>query len=780
MIDFIKIIMIGLLFCLTPVVQGSADNVIWESENDYLDIRWTTSDITAAKNGKQTFSAQALAKKEFEADFITAHQLPQCEYERKLSLLSIVGNIASIKQIESVTCEGLAEPSIETRWTAFDLVHPDSKMPLTRFFTESDILKALLRDSVIQKALATANTSHPSTLQGLYEALEWSNITVKDCEYQLPEDFLNQFAVYRIQRRTVAIRLNLPAASFSSCESKNIQLGIYLPIPRSERKLFNQVRRGQKGFLMAQTRKSAYAKTTEVSFSTKSYAQPEKRKFQATFSFSKAIASHKKINTITVQAGDTLSEIAKKWDRSLDDMAAWNNLSPPYELSIGQTLLIDQPTDHSEKTTYHTVDSGENLYDIAKKYGHSLQELATWNHLLPPYRLSIGDRLQISEPLQKKTTANNVLTQTLPDDTIGEQVVQATPVDTAIHEIEGIAEIAVINAETPKSQMLQAVQIETAPKETLVVQAENRLATIKQRIITASNVYVRSSPERGAKLVGKLKLGTIVKELARSDTQEQIGQSKDYWYQIELSSKKQGWIFGTLSTEFNPKQRAQHYQKIAQARLNKALSWPDMVDLTAFLALAKKEIYAVPEIAAELGLLHLHALQKAINQVENSDIPPYRAWFEQQLEQELIYLDEVRAIWLVDSRLFWRLHEQYYPLPISEQIAWAGAENPIGGECEGFLVCYLHLLNETTGKYLKYHPEGQYVEKALNKIADLLIVSDTTEDFFVDEEEVDLLRFFDVLRATVQKTHHSSTNALLNQIDQFRDIRLAKQLNLQD
>ncbi len=42
----------------------------------------------------------------------------------------------------------------------------------------------------------------------------------------------------------------------------------------------------------------------------------------------------------TVQAGDTLGAIALKFDVTVDDLVAANNLSDPNNLSIGQKLII--------------------------------------------------------------------------------------------------------------------------------------------------------------------------------------------------------------------------------------------------------------------------------------------------------------------------------------------------------------------------------------------------------------------------------------------------------
>ena len=31
------------------------------------------------------------------------------------------------------------------------------------------------------------------------------------------------------------------------------------------------------------------------------------------------------------------------------------------------------------------------LYSISKRYGHSVEQIARWNRLVPPYNLTVGD-----------------------------------------------------------------------------------------------------------------------------------------------------------------------------------------------------------------------------------------------------------------------------------------------------------------------------------------------------------------------------------------------------
>ena len=104
----------------------------------------------------------------------------------------------------------------------------------------------------------------------------------------------------------------------------------------------------------------------------------------------KANNVEKEENTIsyTVQKGDTLYSIARKYDTTIDRIKDLNNLTTNL-LSIGQVLLI--PTDTNLETTY-TVQKGDSLYSIAKKYNTTVDRLKQLNNLSSNL-LSIGQIL---------------------------------------------------------------------------------------------------------------------------------------------------------------------------------------------------------------------------------------------------------------------------------------------------------------------------------------------------------------------------------------------------
>lgn len=94
--------------------------------------------------------------------------------------------------------------------------------------------------------------------------------------------------------------------------------------------------------------------------------------------------------TYTVQKGDNLYSIANKYNTTVNEIKSLNNLTSN-NLSIGQQLRI--PTNASGNITY-TVQKGDNLYSIARKYNTTVNEIKRKNNLTSN-NLSIGQQLII-------------------------------------------------------------------------------------------------------------------------------------------------------------------------------------------------------------------------------------------------------------------------------------------------------------------------------------------------------------------------------------------------
>jgi LysM repeat protein len=129
-------------------------------------------------------------------------------------------------------------------------------------------------------------------------------------------------------------------------------------------------------------------------------------------------------NTIihTVSKGETLYAISKKYGVSLSSLRNWNDLQKD-ALSVGQKLTIhttnkpqisDQQKqkmaeasdstssliveqDASAPTTYYTVKSGDNLYNIARDYQMSVSQLKALNDL-KGNTIRVGQKLTVRKP----------------------------------------------------------------------------------------------------------------------------------------------------------------------------------------------------------------------------------------------------------------------------------------------------------------------------------------------------------------------------------------------
>lgn len=125
-----------------------------------------------------------------------------------------------------------------------------------------------------------------------------------------------------------------------------------------------------------------------------------------------------------VQAGDTLYAISRRYGHNYRDIAAWNNISPPYSLSVGQRLIVSPPGSTASMVAsmpslrgsvlplrsgeqMYTVQRGDTLYHIARLHGRSYQELAAWNNLRRPYKLLVGQKLRLASPQGSMTASSS-------------------------------------------------------------------------------------------------------------------------------------------------------------------------------------------------------------------------------------------------------------------------------------------------------------------------------------------------------------------------------------
>ncbi|MCX6790203.1 MAG: M23 family metallopeptidase [Candidatus Kaiserbacteria bacterium] len=97
-----------------------------------------------------------------------------------------------------------------------------------------------------------------------------------------------------------------------------------------------------------------------------------------------------RISVYVVRPGDTLSEIAKMFDVSVNTIIWANNLSSAKDFHVGDTLII-LPISGVKRV----VAKGDTLKSVAKKYGADANEIAQFNGLDPADPLEVGSTLII-------------------------------------------------------------------------------------------------------------------------------------------------------------------------------------------------------------------------------------------------------------------------------------------------------------------------------------------------------------------------------------------------
>lgn len=108
------------------------------------------------------------------------------------------------------------------------------------------------------------------------------------------------------------------------------------------------------------------------------------------------------IRTYQVQSGDNWYTIALRYGLTQETLSAYNGLTPASILQVGQTLRIPSsggevqlPTAVPVRT--YRVQSGDNWYTIALRYGLTQETLAAYNGLTPSSILQVGQTLRIPQ-----------------------------------------------------------------------------------------------------------------------------------------------------------------------------------------------------------------------------------------------------------------------------------------------------------------------------------------------------------------------------------------------
>jgi LysM repeat protein len=102
-------------------------------------------------------------------------------------------------------------------------------------------------------------------------------------------------------------------------------------------------------------------------------------------------------NTHTVQAGERLTDIATRYNTTVEALRQANNLTTN-TIVVGEVLNLPAMGGAVNYPFNYTVDIGETLHDIATRYGITWQLLAAYNNIANPNYIQAGTTIIIPPP----------------------------------------------------------------------------------------------------------------------------------------------------------------------------------------------------------------------------------------------------------------------------------------------------------------------------------------------------------------------------------------------
>jgi membrane-bound lytic murein transglycosylase D len=104
--------------------------------------------------------------------------------------------------------------------------------------------------------------------------------------------------------------------------------------------------------------------------------------------------SNEKVSVYVVQQGDNLSSISRKFGTSVAKIQELNSMGKSTSLSVGQKLKVASGPEAEYKV--HTVKKGEGLWDIARQYNVTIEDIVKWNDLNDT-KIKMGEKLKIKK-----------------------------------------------------------------------------------------------------------------------------------------------------------------------------------------------------------------------------------------------------------------------------------------------------------------------------------------------------------------------------------------------
>lgn len=103
-----------------------------------------------------------------------------------------------------------------------------------------------------------------------------------------------------------------------------------------------------------------------------------------------------KLICITVEWGDTLTYLARKYDTTVSSLVKLNNIKNPNRIYTGQRLYVRVLADaEGQCCDSYTIQRGDTLYDIARRFSTTVRHLAEVNNISNPDRIYAGEVISL-------------------------------------------------------------------------------------------------------------------------------------------------------------------------------------------------------------------------------------------------------------------------------------------------------------------------------------------------------------------------------------------------